>query len=321
MRFLKRLFNPLMALIGIQLVWLLMVFLWVYWFVGRHKELRKIAEVYRLEIAGRGLDWVGLVEGIVLLVMVLVGVYVIFVYWKRQSDLVIQQKNIMAQVTHELKSPLASIQLHIETIKLRKPPHDKLERFLDTMLADTDRLNNLISNLLMAAKLEHRGRPPRYPVIDFSEFVTSFMEGKRKKLPEGGSLNIEVERGIKAPIDVAGMETVLRNLFENAVLYSNVSPEISVSLSKKGRNALLTFRDNGRGIEAKDLKKVFRMFYRVRVPGENIRGTGLGLYIVRSLINDHGGRIRVTSEGPGKGCAFIIRLPLASDPRKGPKNA
>src|SRR5919109_1178384 len=76
----------------------------------------------------------------------------------RQSDLVNQQKNILSQVTHELKSPLASIQLHIETIKLRKPPADKLERFLDTMLADTDRLNNLISNLLMAAKLEHRTR-------------------------------------------------------------------------------------------------------------------------------------------------------------------
>ena len=321
MRFIKKLFSPIFALIGIQLVWLLVVFLWIYWFVGRHKEIRALAETYRLELAGRGLDWLVLVEGIVLLVIVLAGVYVIFVYWKRQSDLVIQQKNIMAQVTHELKSPLASIQLHLETIKLRNPPREKMERFLDTMLADTDRLNNLISNLLMAAKLEHRKRPPHYPVIDFTEFVGEFVDRKRARLPEGGNLTLEVEKGIKAHIDVEGMETILRNLFENAVLYSTASPELTVSLTKKGRNALLTFRDNGRGIAAKDLKKVFRMFYRVRSPGENIRGTGLGLHIVKSLIKDHGGQIRVASDGPGQGCAFIITLPLASDSRKGPTNA
>ena len=126
----------------------------------------------------------------------------------------------MAQVTHELKSPLASIQLHLETIKLRKPPAEKLERFLDTMLADTDRLNNLISNLLMTAKLEHRARALHYPVIDLSEIVEQFIEQKRCKLPEGGSLTGEVEKGIKAAVDSDGLETVLRNLYENAVLYS-----------------------------------------------------------------------------------------------------
>ncbi|MCM2359979.1 MAG: HAMP domain-containing histidine kinase, partial [Geobacteraceae bacterium] len=262
-------------------------------------------------LAVHGHDWLVLVEGLVLLLVILVGVYVIFVYWKRQSDLVKQQKNFMSQVTHELKSPLASIQLHLETIKLRKPPADKLERFLDTMLADTDRLNNLISNLLMAARLEHRGRTPHYPVIDLSELVERVMEQKRVKLPEGGSLTVQVGKGIKAAVDTEGMETVLRNLFENAVLYSPASPEIAVTLTRKGRNCLLTFRDNGRGIEKKDLKKVFRMFYRVRHPGENIRGTGLGLYIVRSVVKEHGGRITVASEGVGKGCQFTISLPLA----------
>jgi signal transduction histidine kinase len=111
------------------------------------------------------------------------------------------------------------------------------------------------------------------------------------------------------------METVLRNLFENAVLYSAASPELAVGLTRKGRNCLLTFRDNGRGIEAKDLKKVFRMFYRVRSQRENIRGTGLGLHIVRSLVKDHGGQVQVTSEGLGKGCQFIITLPLAPEAR------
>jgi signal transduction histidine kinase len=137
------------------------------------------------------------------------------------------------------------------------------------------------------------------------------MEEKRSKLPEGGSITIEVEEGINAPIDKEGMETALRNLFENACLYSPASPEIRVSLRKSGRNCLLTFRDTGKGIEAKDLRKVFRMFYRVRHPGENIRGTGLGLYIVKSVVKEHRGKIKVSSEGTGKGCTFIITLPLA----------
>ena len=311
MKLLKRLFSPLMALIGIQLVWVLLVVFWIYWFVGRHKQIRELTELYHPELAGKGLDWPVLVEGLVLLLVVLAGVYVIFLYWKRQADLVKQQKNIMSQVTHELKSPLASIQLHLETIKLRHPTADKLERFLDTMLADTDRLNNLISNLLMTAKLEKRVRAQHYPVIDLGELVEKVMAQKKARLPEGGQLTVQVEKGIKAGVDTDGMETILRNLFENAVLYSPATAEITVSLARKGRTCVLTFRDNGRGIEKKDLKKVFRMFYRVRHPGENIRGTGLGLYIVRSVVKEHGGKITVASEGVGKGCMFTITLPLA----------
>src|SRR6266545_3191652 len=209
MKLMKRLFHPLMALIGIQLVWVLLVVFWIYWFVGRHKEIRELTERYRPDMVGKGLDWPVLVEGLVLLLVVLAGVYVIFVYWKRQADLVKQQKKVLSQVTHELKSPLASIQLHLETIKLRKPAADKLERFLDTMLADTDRLNNLISNLLMAAKLENRGRPPCYPVIDLSQLVERIMERKRSKLHEGGHLTVKVEKGIMAAVDTEGMETAL----------------------------------------------------------------------------------------------------------------
>ncbi len=311
MKLLRKLFHPLFALITIQLVWVLLVIFWIYWFIDSHKTFRKLAELYKPEVAGYGIEWPVLVEGLALLLLVLPGVYIIFLYWKRQSDLVEQQKSFMSQVTHELKSPLASIQLHLETIKLRNPSPDKLERFLDTMLADTDRLNNLINNLLLAAKLEHRVRAAQYPVIDFSLFLGKILEQKQGKLPEGGSITFEVEEGIKAAIDTERMETVLRNLFENACLYSPASPEIRATLKKSGRHCLLTFQDHGKGIEAKELKKIFRMFYRVRRSGENIRGTGLGLYIVKSVVKDHGGKIRVTSEGAGKGTTFLITLPLA----------
>lgn len=310
MKWLKKLFHPLIAFIGVQLVWVLVVVSWIYWFVRRHKELRQLAELYRPEMALHGYDWLVLVEGLILLVVILVGVYVIFLYWIRQTNLYQQQRSFISQVTHELKSPLASIQLHLETIRLRKPDPDKLDRFLDTMLEDTDRLNNLISNLLMAAKLEHRRYSAPYPVIDFSAFLTSFVERKQQKLPEGGSLIVDVEPGLRAAVDSESMGMALRNLFENAVLYSIASPEIKVTLQRSGEHCLLTFQDSGRGIEKKNMKKVFQMFYRVRQPGDSTRGTGLGLYIVKSIVEEHGGKIKVTSDGPGRGTTFLITLPL-----------
>ncbi|RNC67870.1 MAG: sensor histidine kinase [Desulfuromonadales bacterium] len=309
MRWLRKLINPLVALISIQLVWVLLVIFWIYWFVGRHKEFRELAQRYRPELLVHSFDWVVLVEGIVLLVIILAGVYVIFIFWRRQSTLYQEQKDFISQVTHELKSPLASIKLHLETIRLRKPPPDKMERFLDTMLDDIERLDNLINNFLMAAKLEQRRRASQYPVVDFSAFVTRFLENQRTRLPEGGSIGLDIEEGIRAAVDAEGMETALRNLFENAVLYSIGAPDINVTLRREGGRCVLDFRDHGKGIEEADIKKVFRMFYRVRRPGETIRGTGLGLWIVRSVVKEHGGTVTVASDGAGKGTTFRITLP------------
>lgn len=310
MRWYKKLFSPIMTFIGIQLVWILVVIFWIYWFVGRHKEFRAIAERYRPDLAVKGIDWLVLTEGLILLVVILAGVYVLFLVWRRQSALYKEQKSFISQVTHELKSPLASIQLHLETIRLRKPPPEKMERFLDTMLADTDRLHTLINNLLLAARLEDRRRSTSLAAANLSEFVAQYLDRKRATLPEGGSLLLEIEENIHVAIDTEGMESVLRNLFENALLYSPVSPEIRVVLRRDANQCRLTFQDNGMGIDPKHLKKIFRKFFRVRRPGENIRGTGLGLYIVKQVITEHNGKVEAFSDGIGKGCRFVITLPL-----------
>jgi signal transduction histidine kinase len=107
------------------------------------------------------------------------------------------------------------------------------------------------------------------------------------------------------------MSMVLRNLFENAVLYSPQSPEILVQLAKAGVLLQLSVQDQGRGLDRKELKKVFDRFYRVQPPGDNVRGTGLGLYIVESIIKGYGGTVDVTSAGPGKGCTFTVKIPAA----------
>ncbi len=311
MRRLKYLLNPVITLIAVQIVWIGLLVLWILWFMGRHYELRSIAEKYRPELVPQHINWPVLAGGIIMLALVLVGFYIIFIYWRRQSRLYAEQKTFIAQITHELKSPLASIRLHLETIRLRKPTPEKMDRFLDTMLGDTERLNSLISNFLMAAKLEQRPLGAALTLVDFSSFVDKFIQQFRLHLPEGSSLTCKIEPGISVKIDSEGMEMVLRNLLENAFLYSPGSPEVQVELNRTGKNCTISVADNGRGIDPKEAKNIFRMFYRVRETGENIRGTGLGLYIVKSIVKLHNGKIKVQSADSGRGSRFIISLPVA----------
>ena len=311
MIFLRRLFTPVMTMIAIQLVWITLVVFWIYWFIGKHREFRALAEKYRPELLGEGFNWPVMVEGLGMLLLILIGVYVIFVFWNRQSNLYSQQRNVIAQVTHELKSPLASIQLHLETIRLRRPNEERLDSFVGTMLADTERLHYLINNLLMAARLEQRRKQTERRLTDLTILVGEHVERERAALAHGGNIFFEAAPDLKAMVDPEEMGMVVRNLFENAILYSPQSPEINVRLIKSGGTLQLSVQDKGRGLETGEQKKIFDRFYRVQPPGENVRGTGLGLYIVESVVRGYGGTVSVSSPGLGKGSTFIIKLPAA----------
>jgi signal transduction histidine kinase len=215
----------------------------------------------------------------------------------------------MSQVTHELKSPLASIQLHLETIQLRKPSEEKLNAFVGTMLSDTERLHYLINNLLMAARLEQRRKPAERRLTSITSLLREQVDREQANLPQGGSITLECTSEIKLFVDPEEMGMVLRNLFENAVLYSPGSPDITVRLFREGNSVRLSVQDKGRGLDHKELKKIFDMFYRVSQVGENVRGTGLGLYIVETIIRGYGGTVAVESPGLGQGCTFTISLP------------
>ena len=310
MKWLKGIFNPLIIFIGIQVAWVLAVIVWLNWFLGNHRKLRELAEKYSPELLVGGPDWVILTEGLLLLVSILVGVYVIFLYWSKQSSLVKEQRHFISQVTHELKSPLASLQLHLETIRRHQPSPEKMAPFLETMLSDTTRLNGLIDNLLSANRVGQKHWRLELQPTDFSSFVEKYFRARQFTLPKAGRLDMEIEPGIHAAIDHEAMETILRNLLENAVIYSDKSPEIKISLTRVNEQCCLAVADKGRGIEEYEQKKIFNMFYRIRRKDENIRGTGLGLFIVHAAIRRHHGHVKVESQGKGQGTTFRIYLPL-----------
>ena len=308
MKFFRRLFNPLIAFIAIQLVWVVVVFFWIRWFMDSHSELQKLAEKYS-HVLPKGADWLILVEGLILLVAILAGVYVIFLYWQRQAALLKAKRSFIAQVTHELKSPLASLQLHLETIRRRQPPPTKMETFIDTMLADTERLDTQVNNLLSANRLDQRGLRLSLKTIDFSSIVSNYFRPQQYALPKAGTMHLDVEAGLCARIEKESMETVFRNLLENAILYSTSQPQISVRLYRDDNSAHFIIADQGRGIAREEQKKVFKMFYRGKRNGETIRGTGLGLFITQAVIRLHKGKVWLQN-GKQAGTEVHIRLPL-----------
>ncbi len=309
MKFFRRLVSPLIVFIGIQLAWVLVVVFWISWFVRNNRKFRHLAEKYGSGLPQSGLDWVVLVEGLVLLIAILAGVYVIFLYWRRQTSLAREQRNFISQVSHEFKTPLASLQLHLETIRLRQPDQQQLDFFLGTMLEDTVRLRSLVDNLLNANRLEQKRIRLDLKPDNLSRLLTNFFQQKNASLPENTRLTLDLAPDLHACIDHAAMQMVLRNLLENALLYSNGPPVIHISLKAEGSRCHLVFSDEGRGISPKDQKKVFRMFYRVRKNDETIRGSGLGLFIVKAVIWRHKGKVWLESKGLGHGTRFHILLP------------
>ncbi len=311
MKLFRRIFHPLIAFIGIQLLWILLLVSWIYWFLGRHQELKELAARYQAEWLPEKTDWLILAEGIVLLVAILVGTYVIFLYWRRQAALNRAQRNFINQVTHELKSPLASIQLHLETIEMRKPAPQQLQKFVKVMQGDTERLHGLINNLLTAGQLEHRSGNLNLRRGDLSQAIEAYLQRESSGLPKQGQLHWSIEPGLIAKFDGELFDTALRNLLENAILYAEGPPQITVCLKRDNKMAHLSVADQGRGIESNYHKKVFRMFYRVRRGDRTIRGSGLGLFIVRNVLRLHGGKVWLESPGSGRGTTVHLLIPLA----------
>ncbi|WP_029916032.1 sensor histidine kinase [Pelobacter seleniigenes] len=313
MKLFRRLFHPLITFISIQILWILVLVFWIYWFLGRHQQLKELATRYQAEWLPSSSDWLILTEGILLLVAILIGIYVIFIYWRRQASLNKAQRHFINQVSHELKSPLASLQLHLETIQLRQPTPAQLQKFTALMQEDTKRLNTLINNLLTAGKIEHKGAQLNLEVHNLSRLLEEYLYREKERFPAEGTLGWEIESGLLAKIEPEAMATVMRNLLENSILYADGPPVVSISLKRERGMAHLRFADQGRGIPVRDRKKVFRMFYRIRQSGKTIRGTGLGLFIVSNIIKNHGGKVWIGGARNNQGTTFHLMIPLISN--------
>lgn len=242
------------------------------------------------------------------------------VFLAREILEVRRQDSFIDSVTHELKSPLASIKLGLQTMARPQIDSEKRELLRSMMLDDVDRLSAFIDDVLQASRLAHDRVTMQREPVELHTLVEDCAQSvaSRHRL-EDGAIDNDVDPALTAYTDPAALQVVVRNLIDNAVKYSDrVEVRVTARVGEDGA-VLLEVADRGIGIDAKDIKRVFHRFYRV--PTESVRarrGTGLGLFVVSALVRNLGGRVEALSDGGGQGTTMRVRLPPhTSDSREG----
>jgi len=256
-----------------------------------------------------------LVFGVIFFILIITGLILNTIFLVREIRRNEQHDAFLNAVTHELKTPIASIKLYLETLKARDLDKDKRNEFYDIMLADNQRLLSTVEQVLQASRTSEKQRVMNLAAIDLGELISETVRTVRgqQHLNDTAIRFTNPAEKIKVLGDRDELRTAITNLLDNAVKYSYGEPKISVRLrSSSATNAEIYVKDNGIGIARGDLKRIFKRFYRVpNASATAAKGTGLGLAIVRSVIEKHGGSIKAESNGEGKGTTFIAQLPLS----------
>lgn len=279
------------------------------------------ALVVALNVSWIVLNWregLLLVLGVILFLVILAGVVVNTVFLVREARRNEQHDAFINAVTHELKTPVASIRLYLETLQRRELPEDKRREFYGVMLADSDRLLDLIEQVLRAGRTSARSRVLHQVPIDLRETVRECLDLARVRhhLPDEALAYVDrVAEPAQATVlgDPDELKAAVSNLLDNAIKYSNGDVHVQVELAPiEDDRVAVRVRDAGIGISAAELKRIFRRFYRIpEAVAMRIKGTGLGLFIVSSVARKHGGRVFAESAGPGRGSTFTLQLPTA----------
>lgn len=240
-----------------------------------------------------------------------------WLYWRserRERHLQEAQDRFLAAATHELKTPLATIVLLLESLRDERLPAEKRQRYLASGLGEAERLERGLTNVLVAAGLRTAAAEFRREVGDLVHDVRAAVDAVLPRAQATGvTVTTELPERLDLPRDPAAVQLVLRNLLDNAVKYSTAGGAVTVALAPDGAFARLTVKDQGRGLDAEELQGAFRPFWRGSDPSSG--GTGLGLHLVHELVAAHGGSVTVHSAGRGRGAEFRVRLPLSGGAR------
>ncbi len=253
-----------------------------------------------------------LVFGVIFFALIITGLILNTIFLLREIRRNEQHDAFLNAVTHELKTPIASIKLYLETLKSRDLDKAKRDEFYDIMLSDNERLLGTVEQVLQAGRTREKQRLMNLAEIDLFELLgeTIGIVKSRKHLDDASVRFSAPAKTLNVLGDREELQTAFSNLLDNAVKYSIGQPRISVRLQSGGEKAEIYIRDHGIGMAKADLKRIFKRFYRVpNKSGDAVKGTGLGLAIVRSVIEKHGGNISAKSKGEGRGTTFCVQLP------------
>ncbi len=258
-----------------------------------------------------------LVLGVLAFALIIAGIVVFTVFLVRELRRNEQHDAFINSVTHELKTPIASIRLYLETLQAREVGDQQRKEFYKVMLADAERLQHTVEQVLKAGVAGQRPRLAQRAPVDMAALTRECVETARRRhhLPdEAITLTIpDSQQRLFVSGDVDELRAALSNLLDNAVKYSLQDVQVRVEVAApEPRSLWVRVRDRGVGIPKSQLKRIFTRFYRFQTRGYKVKGTGLGLFIVRSVARQHGGRVFAHSEGEGQGATFTLELPRLS---------
>ena len=247
-------------------------------------------------------------EGLFFLILQILGLLQVRRIFGKEIELAAQQRNFLHSITHELKSPLSSVKLSLETIHRRQLTTEQQGKLINNALGDIVRLETLVDNILFAAKIErdtHGFANEEVNISDIVELVSSKFRESKKNI----AIGTDVEDGIYYHTDQIGFTSVVMNLIENAIKYSKDDTTVDVKLEQTDDKIILQVRDQGYGIPDEEKKKVFEKFYRIGSEDtRRTKGTGLGLFIVKRFVEIYKGRIDLT-DNAGGGAIFTLTFP------------
>ena len=312
---LKRLVHPIMIFIFSIITVAVSLILYIYWYVEVSSGLKAVIQKANLDpdqvLATQ--TWVVILILSILVGLILMGIFIIFVYNQKTLQLYRLQRNFINNFTHELKTPVTSLKLYLETfLKHRLSREDQL-KYLNFMIIDADRLSDNINQILSLAKIESKTFKKEFVTRDLVSFLKQFSD-KNKHIFHGCEIQIHnpTDRSFEYRIDLSLFEMLLMNLFSNGTKYnSSKTPRVDITFTPTGKELHIRFEDNGIGLPRGEIKKIFRKFYQIG-QSDNLspKGSGLGLHLVDTIARIHKGKITAENRESGKGSVFSLILPL-----------
>ncbi len=309
------LFHPIVIFIFSIVALALSLFLFIYWYIEISSGLQILARRIDMDAAQvlAPQTWVVIVVLSILVGIILMGIFTIFVYNQKTWQLYRLQRQFINNFTHELKTPVTSLQLFLETFKKYNLPRRDQEKYISYMLADIGRLSDNINRILNLARLESKSYQAEFKPRDLVAVIEKCHRAHRG-LFEGVRIEVHkpgAERFVY-PVDRPLFEMLVMNLLLNAVKYNESdTPQVDVRFTLRHRHLWIDFIDNGIGIDRRESRKIFKRFYQAGRPGGNPpRGSGLGLNLVQHIARLHQGRVEAASRNDRRGSVFSLVLPI-----------
>lgn len=310
----KWFFHPVLVFIFSILALALSLTLYIHWYVEVTTGFREVVTIHNLD-PGQFLEsetWVVILVLSILVGMILVGILIIFIYSQKIQQLYRMQYNFINNFTHELKTPVTSLKLYLETfMKYELNRRDQI-KYLGYMVQDVERLSENINRILNLAKIESKSYGGELVESNLVAAVERFIKDNGRLL-KNCEINIHNPSGLNFPYNVneSLFDMLLMNLLNNALKYNeSEKPKIDITFELLKSKLHIRFADNGIGIEKREIKKIFKKFYQTgRVDDMTAQGSGLGLHLVRSVARLHHGKVVAQSKGKGRGSEFTLMFP------------